>query len=148
MGRRTSLSADRQGNIESRHVQGHASVRCKLLVSACESCEKSPFVRAGVWKPLLRSRVVGIGSKMCFNWLSRHVHPQSSVELGRTVALHERTELRNGGGEHCSLDLVGLMGQSLIPSVCSHPTLYIGVNPLKGNTSSLKFSSLDLARFP
>jgi len=41
--------------------------------------------------------------------LSCHVHPQSSVELGRPIALHEGIKLSNGGRENCPLDLVGLI---------------------------------------
>ena len=47
--------------------------------------------------------------RMNFDRLSCHVNPQSSVELGRTIALHESIKLSNRRRQNCLLDLVRLI---------------------------------------
>ena len=49
------------------------------------------------------------GPQVDLNGLSCHIHPQSSVELCRSIALHESIKLSNRGRENCPLDLVGLI---------------------------------------
>ena len=111
MARRTSLSADLQDNIESRRVQGHASVHCKVLVSQHLNHVCSLLLLRQARGGRGCDQDIGIGTKMNFNWLRGHVHPQSSIELCWAIPLHESIELCNSRGEHCSLESRSIVDQ-------------------------------------